>query len=74
MRVTFLQNLGLSDARLVNEKLNAGIDPTKLPQIGDTIELPDRAAEYLGSKYPALFESATVRGVAKKPEVTAPAK
>ena len=73
MRVTFLQNLGTADAADCKTRFGSVIDANQC-RIGETVELPDAAAEHLAGKYPALFEAASVRGTAKKPEVTAPAK
>ena len=73
MRVTFLQNLGTTDAAECKKRFGTAIDASQC-RIGETVELPDPAAEFLAEKYPALFEATSVRGQAKKPEVTAPAK
>lgn len=73
MLVRFLQNLGSDDTRACKLKFNVDIDYKKC-LIGEVVEIPDEAAEALAKKYPALFEPAKVRGVAKQSEITAPAK
>lgn len=80
MLVQFLQNLGGDDARQIKAELGVSVDHAAAVA-GAVIELDDRAAEWLGKKYPALFESAdkpatkpVVKAEAKKPELTAPAK
>ena len=75
MRVKFNQNLGADDARAIGDKFGCKIDP-KQCTVGAVVDLDDEAAAALAEKYKALFEAVNsdVRGQAKKPEVTAPAK
>lgn len=74
MLVTFLQQLGTDDANFCKKKFAEDIDVKKC-SIGATVELPDKSAEFLAKKYPALFKpAARVRGEAKQSEITAPAK
>ena len=77
MKYTLQQNLGLDDAKFCNDKYGASlpIDVKKLVA-GETVELSEAAHKYLtvGKGYIGLFEATTVRGEAKKPEITAPAK
>jgi hypothetical protein len=76
MLVRFKNNLGLADIRLLKDK--AGVDlEIKQCKEGETCELPQKAVDVLISKYGAkqsLFEAVSVKGEAKKPEITAPAK
>ena len=78
MQVRFLQNLGGDDCRLVKQQFNAALDPKECV-IGAVCEVPDAAATYLAEKHKFLFEAIepptrSVRGQAKVPELTAPAK
>jgi hypothetical protein len=80
MQYRLTQNLGLDDARHCNAALRASLDLSdpKSFAAGSIIELPKEAAEWLtgpkGRGMGALLEPANVRGQAKQPEVTAPAK
>ena len=77
MRYKLTDSLGTQDARFCNENFAAGIElnATKLAK-GEVIDIPDKAAEWLTSRYQALLEpvSGKVRGEAKQPEITAPLK
>lgn len=78
MKFQLLQNLGLDDARLCNDKFNASLPvDAKGLTAGSTVDLPAAAVKYLteGKGYTALLEPVgKITGEAKKPELTAPAK
>ena len=62
MRYRLTQNLGTADAA----SLDAFGVSIKTASIGDVIELPDKAAEFLRKKYPSLLEPVeNITGLAK---------
>lgn len=75
MKYQLTVNLGKVDARDLNDRFGCALDledPEAL-KAGATVDLTDKAVEYLSQKYPALLESsAKVRGVAKPSAITAP--
>jgi hypothetical protein len=66
MKVKFLQSLGRLDAKVCKDKFGCELEVADCAE-GKTVELPPKVADYLGGKYPALFE--TVKAVARDAEV-----
>lgn len=74
MQYRFTQNLGSEDARYIRQHFHFDLDHKECT-IGAVVEIKEDAASYLNGKYKALLEPVeSVKGVAKKPEITAPAK
>lgn len=72
MQVKFLHNLGINDASYCSKAFKCQVNHNEC-SAGSTVDLHPKAVEYLGKKYPALFEVVeSIRGVAPKPAVTAP--
>lgn len=77
MKYQLTQNLGLDDAKRCNDQLKCSL-PLDAKQLstGSTVELSDVAAKWLteGKGYTGLLAPLGIKGEAKKPEITAPAK
>lgn len=78
MKYQLQQNLGLDDARHCNAHFGCQLPtvPAELA-VGNTVSLTDAAVNYLTvtKGYTALLEEpGKVKGEAKRPEITAPAK
>lgn len=78
MKFQLLQNLGLADAKHCNAACGCSLSVDEASLVrGSTIDLTDSAAQWLKNVrgYSALLAPAgSVKGEAKKPELTAPAK
>ncbi len=75
MKFELKQNLGTDDATLCNKELCASLSLKAADLVaGTVVDLPEPAAQWLTKRYPALLQPVNVRGEAKKPEITAPAK
>jgi len=73
MQVRFLQNLGLLDIRALKDKHGIELKAADC-KIGSVVDIPSKAFDVLSGKYKAVVEAVNVKGEAKKPEITAPAK
>lgn len=75
MQVKFLHNLGRAEAEECSEETKAKINWEEC-KAGETVNLPEAAVEWLNKRHGTdhvLFER-VLKGVAKSPELTAPAK
>lgn len=70
MQFRLTANLGLNDVRKCNRDLGASLstDPADVAA-GSIVTLPERAAEYLQSRYKSLLEPVNIKGVAKDVEL-----
>jgi hypothetical protein len=73
MLVKFNQNLGIQDANAIKTKYGVEV-VVKDCVIGATVDIPAKAYEFLAKKYKAVVEPVSVKGEAKKTEITAPSK
>ncbi len=77
MKFELKQNLGLDDVNFCNKEFHASLstDPKDLVA-GQIVDLPEKAVKWLteNRRLTALLQPANIRGEAKKPEITAPAK
>lgn len=66
MQVRFLQNLGIADALECKDATGVELSHRECV-IDSVVNIPDKAAEWLGAKYKSLFEQVekSVRGMAK---------
>ena len=74
MNYRFTRNLGIQDAEALNSAFACGIDHKQCTE-GKVIDLGDKEANWLMQNRKGLLEPVeNVKGVAKKAEITAPAK
>ena len=78
MKFELKQSLGLDDAKFCNDEFGThlSLKAADLAE-GETVDLTDKAVKHLKERrgYTALLEPAEkLKGEAKKPELTAPAK
>ena len=75
MQFRLQDSLGFIDAGRCNKDFGCSLAIEKSALMaGEVVELTDKAAAFLKSKYPALLKPANVKGEAKEAEIKAPAK
>lgn len=75
MQVKFLHNLGRAEAEQCSEETKSKVNWEEC-KAGETVNLSEAAVEWLNKRHGpehSLFER-VLKGVAKQPEITAPAK
>ena len=75
MKYQLKHRLGIEAAKVCNDKFGASLSlkPDDLA-IGEVVTLPEAAYGWLAESYASLLEPQVVKGEAKKPAITAPAK